>query len=143
MVVPMYESQHADEWEYMVKTSGATIVAASKPATGCLQSMLASKLIDRAILLDDCAALKDHDGCVSLSSLPLPTTPPPSHDLDPDLPAQIIFTSGTTGLPKGVVLTHKNIITNVEAASKLAGAVLATCSLACTHLFIHTCKQPR
>ncbi|XP_065222090.1 uncharacterized protein LOC135846750 [Planococcus citri] len=30
--------------------------------------------------------------------------------VDPNDPAQILFSSGTTGLPKGVLLTHKNIV---------------------------------
>jgi long-chain acyl-CoA synthetase len=41
---------------------------------------------------------------------------PPSSSIAPNDPVSIIFTSGTTGVAKGVTLHHKGIIANVNAA---------------------------
>jgi acyl-[acyl-carrier-protein]-phospholipid O-acyltransferase/long-chain-fatty-acid--[acyl-carrier-protein] ligase len=37
----------------------------------------------------------------------------------PDRPATIIFSSGSTGEPKGAVLTHANILANIEQAARI------------------------
>ncbi|MCU1234600.1 MAG: AMP-dependent synthetase and ligase [Candidatus Solibacter sp.] len=37
----------------------------------------------------------------------------------PDSPAGIIFSSGSTGIPKGVVLSHYNLISEIEAIAQL------------------------
>ena len=55
----------------------------------------------------------------------LPDAPPPSVPFGPDDDVAIFYTSGTTGHPKGAVITHRNIISNMlNSASAQARAFL-------------------
>lgn len=50
----------------------------------------------------------------------------------------LIYTSGTTGIPKGVMLSHQNLLSNIRASSeKLANADIkrALSFLPCCHIF--------
>jgi len=54
--------------------------------------------------------------------------------------AEIVYTSGTTGIPKGVVLTHENIYSNIEAIKKSFGLRLKTISvLPLSHMLEQCC----
>lgn len=66
-----------------------TILVAAEPA--------GAELLGKAVLLRD--AVRDEDR----------SAPPPRCNIDIDL-AAIIYTSGSTGEPKGVMLTHRNML---------------------------------
>ncbi|MCA1219631.1 long-chain-fatty-acid--CoA ligase [Streptomyces sp. 8L] len=61
----------------------------------------------------------------------------------PDDIAAILYTSGTTGRPKGAMLTHRNIVTNIEVTAVSPFATepddVLLCALPLSHTFGQTC----
>lgn len=78
------------------------------------------------------------------ASLASPASTGPAEQAGPDDLAVLIYTSGTTGNPKGVMLSHRNLISNTLAATELlpddfkrgGEAVLSVLPFA--HVFEHT-----
>ncbi len=77
-------------------------------------------LVHRATALADCSATivwATDKGLLAADSEPIESDEPPSaeHWPVPDDIAQIIYTSGTSGRPKGVTLSHRNLVANTRS----------------------------
>jgi acyl-CoA synthetase (AMP-forming)/AMP-acid ligase II len=59
------------------------------------------------------------DGAANLRALP--PGPVARHDADPEAVASIVFSSGTTGLPKGIVHTHRSLLAAAANTSAAFG----------------------
>ncbi|MBX3229917.1 MAG: long-chain fatty acid--CoA ligase [Labilithrix sp.] len=113
--VPMYEAQTAKDWEFIIKDCDAKIVLAA--TDGITDKLLALEgaipSVQHVVSMDP--ATKTTDKVKSFKELRATAKKVPSIKPDPEDTAGFIYTSGTTGNPKGVILSHTNIASNVSA----------------------------
>ena len=112
--VPMYEAQHPKDWSFIAKDCEAKAVLCATDAIVEKMKEIAAEVpsLEHIISLDPKTKA---GGKVKLykdllSSKKVPTIKPSTKDT-----ACFIYTSGTTGNPKGVILSHGNIASNVSA----------------------------
>jgi len=100
-------------------------------AAACLDSTLTAAELQNVVNFTDAAALLvDGDAAVSEVSVPVVDlgnassafVSQPTRAINPDEPALILFTSGTTGTPKGVVLTFGALLARIHANIASIGA---------------------
>ena len=100
-----------------VAAAGAVLVSLNTRLTDCEQRDILEHSGARWLVHDDAHALRA--GVLEREPLRVPerrAPDAPTSLLDADEPAQLYYTSGTTGSPKGVVLTHRNVCTHARAA---------------------------
>ncbi|HKO89911.1 MAG TPA: long-chain fatty acid--CoA ligase [Polyangiaceae bacterium] len=107
-LVPMYQAQLPRDWAHILADSGAKVVFAANDAI--VQKL--KKERQQLPMLQHVFTLEG-DGEGSYAHLLTLGTRPVLSPAPSDV-ACFIYTSGTTGLPKGVELTHANIVSNIN-----------------------------
>jgi len=103
------------EIEEQVRRPGSRVLFVSETV---LQKLSPEPLAQRVVLLDDSGA--EFEGAFGLDALASTADEASRRELGartvaPDDLAAVIYTSGTTGGPKGVMLTHRNLMANAHA----------------------------
>ena len=123
VVVPLYVDDRADNVAYILQDAGVKVLLVNND----------KQWQDLSVHIDEDAQLKrvvllnnDHDNSDPILSaaedwLPTETSHLQERGGDPQDLATIVYTSGTTGRPKGVMLSHLNILFDTEALIKQIG----------------------
>jgi acyl-CoA synthetase (AMP-forming)/AMP-acid ligase II len=103
-----------DEIAYQLKDSGAKVLITINLFMDRVEAALAKQPVDEVVVLDF------RDGYANLFDLLGEDAPSVDVEIDPaeDL-VTLPYSSGTTGLPKGVMLTHRNLVANVAQCKPL------------------------
>jgi len=123
--VPIYPTLPANQVEYILRDAGVAAVACSTAAQVEKISAVRGGLPSlRHVIVFDAGG--GGDGVLTLAQLEArgraatakyPRFKEEALGVRPDDLATLIYTSGTTGQPKGVMLTHDNICSNVRATA--------------------------
>jgi long-chain acyl-CoA synthetase len=122
--VPIYPTLTPRQTEYILKDSGSVgVFCSTAEQVAKVMEIRGSLPALRHVIAFDSGA--ERDGVMTFDELEArgravaakhPRVREEALAVSPDAIATLIYTSGTTGDPKGVILTHNNIWSNVQAA---------------------------
>jgi fatty-acyl-CoA synthase len=105
--VPLNARLSAPEIDDMLDDSGASVLLFGASCAGTVDSLASATRPSLIAVEGGAPGALDYEGAIAdARGEPAPV------DIDLDSPCMIMYTSGTTGRPKGAVLTHNNITWN-------------------------------
>lgn len=122
--VPIYPTLPADQIPYILKDAGAVAIFVSTAEQAAKIAEIRSQVpcLRSVIAFDELGPPADmtlreleQRGAAAETPQSLADYRSTADKVEPDDLATLIYTSGTTGNPKGVMLTHNNIRSNIEA----------------------------
>ena len=114
VVVPLYADDNPDNVAWCVINAEARLVIVETSGTAAALKHTGAALPPVHVLRPD-----EGDAVPSaVELLPTDAAAAEIRPMSPDALATICYTSGTSGRPKGVMLSHANIIANVESCRK-------------------------
>lgn len=146
IVVPIYNTpghpMPVSAISYIINDSKTRMIFVENKDMYCLIRDALQKMpsVEKIVLFD--TGSQECEEYIRFNDLKKKGKTPAAEALLPDDIATIVYTSGTTGEPKGVMLTHRNIVSNAFSAIKQCGftktdSVLSYLPLA--HMFERTC----
>ena len=120
-LVPLYPTLSAQDLSYIVKDAEAKMLFVSNQelVTKVEKAVAENNLALDIYTLDEVPNQKNYTELIELGKQQSIDLTAYNEAVQPDDLLTLIYTSGTTGKPKGVYLTHHNIISNVAACSPL------------------------
>jgi len=124
IVVPIYATQTPEQALYVLQHSDARVAfVSSRKQFEKIEAVRQQSKLEHVVVMDKIDDLPDVpqmqyllSGASDLEDAAIEAF---AHTIQPDDVATLIYTSGTTGTPKGVILTHGNIASNLNMSVQM------------------------